>query len=334
MRRAGDVRLSVIVPVYNLEAWLPATLASLLEIGGSASGDGSRGLAVEIIAVDDGSTDGSLEVLRGYAARHPEIRVIAQANGGVSRARNAGIEAARGTYLAFVDGDDTVVPGFYRDAVREMDEGGWDLVQGNTLYVEDGGRVLMTLPGSGFIPGGRLETADFAEQMELFFGRSETLMFSSCAKVFRRSSIGEVRFPEGIRVAEDQGFMFEFLRKGAKVLILDRDAYSYFMRGSSATHDGYEEKGRDAIRVLEKCGAETESPRVRRQIEKRKTDVWVRMYNTAVLAGKDPGEVLQAIRRVDAGAIRGELTGKEYGKLMLLQKAPGIYNLLLKRVKG
>ena len=112
MRRAGDVRLSVIVPVYNLEAWLPATLASLLEIGGSASGDGSRGLAVEIIAVDDGSPDRSGRIAEEYAARYPGlIRVIHQENGGLGAARNAGLAAAEGEFLFFLDSDDSLSPG-------------------------------------------------------------------------------------------------------------------------------------------------------------------------------------------------------------------------------
>lgn len=316
--------LSVIVPVYNLAAFLPATLDSLLGIRFDKP--------FEIITVDDGSTDGSLDILREYEAKHPEIRVFALENGGVSRARNAGIDAARGETLAFVDGDDTVEPGFFAAAVSETEEGGFDLVQGNTRYLE-GEAVRMILPGSGYIPGGRLACGEEAELMELFFGRSETLMFSSCAKVFRRELVGETRFPEGIRVAEDQKFMFDLLRKKPKTLILDMDAYNYFMRDTSVTHSGYAEKGWDAIRVLDSCEEQTESPQIRRYIRKRKTDVWVRIYNTAVLTGKDPGRALQAIRAADVREIRGELTKKEWIKLLLLQRCSGIYNLLLKALK-
>ena len=118
-----QIALSIIVPVYNLEAFLPETLESLLKIDFEAP--------YEIIAVDDGSSDGSLAVLRAYEKESKAIRVITGPNGGVSRARNAGIEAARGKYLAFADGDDTVEPGFFAAAVREMEEGGYGLVQGN-----------------------------------------------------------------------------------------------------------------------------------------------------------------------------------------------------------
>ena len=314
------IRLSVIMPVYNLAEFLPAALDSLRGI------DFPEGY--EILAVDDGSTDRSPEILREAAEKDGRVRVIRQANGGVSRARNAGIEAARGDYLAFVDGDDTVNPDFFREAVREAETGGYGIVQGNTRYLE-GGKVQKRLPGSR-----RMESGDPEEIAEWFFGRSETLMFSSCAKVFRREAVGANRFPEGIRVAEDQEFVFGVLQGKPKVLILDMDAYDYMMRGSSVTHADYAEKGWDALEVLARCGERTESPKIRKYIEKRKTDVLVRIYNTAFLSGESPARALEELRGVDIRAIRDVLTKKEYGKLVLLQKLPAAYNALLKAVKG
>ena len=319
-----QIVLSIIVPVYNLEVFLPEALDSLLKIDFEAP--------YEIIVVDDGSSDGSLEILRAYEEQSKAIRVITGPNGGVSRARNAGIEAARGKYLAFVDGDDTVEPEFFAAAVREMEQDGLDLVQGNTRYLE-GKRVRMTLPGSDNIPGGRLVSRDCGELLELFFGRSETLMFSACAKVFRRETIGETRFPAGIRVAEDQKFMFEFLCKAPRAMILDMDAYNYVMRDSSVTHAGYVEKGWDAIRVLEDCEETGVPETIRRYIRKRKTDVLVRIYNTALLCGKDPEKALQEICKTDIREIREDLTGKEWIKLEMIRRCRGIYALLLKALK-
>ena len=315
----SEILLSVIVPVHNLEICVHSTLESLLRI----DPDGP----CEIIAVDDGSTDGSLAVLRKYEAKNPRIRVIAKKNSGVSETRNAGIEAAKGKYLAFCDGDDTVEPAFFRAAVDEMERNGFDLVQGNILFV-DAYTVEKILPGSP-----RRESADPEEILEWFFGREETLLFSACAKVFRREVIGNVRFTPGIRVAEDQLFMFGVLQNRPKVLILDADAYRYCARVSSVMHSGYAEKGWDALRVLEECGKAVESPVIRRHIEKRKTDVLVRIYNTAKAAGKDTGRVLEEIRKVDVPAIREDLTKKEYGKLVLLQNFRAVYDILLKAAK-
>ena len=314
-----QIALSVIVPVYNLEAFLPATLDSLLGI--------RLDEPFEIITVDDGSTDGSLDILREYEAKHPEIRVISLENGGVSRARNAGIDAARGTALAFADGDDTVEPGFFAAAVREMERDGYGLVQGNARYLEDG-QVRKVLPGRG-----RHASGDPEELMEWFFGRDEILLFSVWAKVYRRDLIGDTRFEPGVRVAEDLQFLFRLLRKEPKALTLDMDAYNYFVRESSVANTGYAEKGWDAVRVLEECREETESPRIRRHIEKRKTDVLVRIYNTALLGGTDPGKALREIRETDLRAIREDLTEKERIKLELLKRSKGLYNILLRVVK-
>ncbi len=314
-----QIALSVIVPVYNLEAFLPAALDSLLGI--------RLDEPFEIITVDDGSTDGSLDILRAYEAKHPEIRVITLENGGVSRARNAGIDAARGMALAFADGDDTVEPGFFAAAVREMERDGYGLVQGNARYLEDG-QVRKVLPGRG-----RHASGDPEELMEWFFGRDEILLFSVWAKVYRRELIGETRFEPGVRVAEDLQFLFRLLRKEPKALTLDTDAYNYFVRESSVANTGYAEKGWDAVRGLEECLEEAESPRIRRHIEKRKTDVLVRIYNTALLGGTDPGKALRAIRETDLRAIREDLTEKERIKLELLKRSRRLYNILLRVVK-
>ena len=93
--------VSIIVPVYNTEPYLVRCLDSLL----AQSCD-----LYEIICIDDGSTDGSLKILQKYAAKHKNIRLITQSNSGVSSARNAGIEAAKGKYVMFVDSDDFVEP--------------------------------------------------------------------------------------------------------------------------------------------------------------------------------------------------------------------------------
>ena len=318
---AEKVRLSMIVPVYNPEAYLPETLDSLLAI--------RLDEPFEIIAVDDGSQDNSLRILREYEEKDSRIHVIPGENGGVSQARNLGIDAARGDYLAFVDGDDTVIRDFFQVAAVEAERGGYGIIQGNIRFLEEG-KVQKILPGSEFIPGGRVETGDPEELAELFFGRSETLTFSACAKLFRRELVGNIRFPVGVRVAEDQKFVFDLLQKQPKVLILDMDAYNYIMRETSVMHTGYVEKGWDAIRILEGYEETVESPQILRYISKRKTDVWVRIYNTAKLTGKDPGKALQAIRKTDVKAIREALTKKEWFKLVLLQHCRPLYNILLK----
>ena len=112
-----DVKVSIIVPVYNVEKYLPRCVASLR----------AQTLAdIEIILVDDGSPDGCPQMCDRFAAEDARIRVVHKANGGLSSARNAGIDAAAGQYLGFVDSDDAVSPDMYEKMVAAIEKDGTD----------------------------------------------------------------------------------------------------------------------------------------------------------------------------------------------------------------
>lgn len=122
-------KLSLVVPVYNVAPFLAQCLDSLL---------GQTVRVDEIVVVDDGSTDGCAEILDGYAASHPQIRLIRQANGGLSVARNAGLEQARGEYVAFVDSDDFVAPEMYERLLAMAERDRLDMALANAWYHFDG----------------------------------------------------------------------------------------------------------------------------------------------------------------------------------------------------
>jgi len=104
--------VSVVIPVYNMEAFLPETLRSVLA---------STYPCMEVIVVDDGSTDGSQAIANGFAARDKRVKVVAQPNGGVCRARNTAIAQARGKYILPVDADNTIEPTFIAHAVAAIE---------------------------------------------------------------------------------------------------------------------------------------------------------------------------------------------------------------------
>jgi len=123
--------LSVVVPVYNVAPFLERCLASLA----AQSLDG-----VEIVFVDDGSTDECPAILARYAAQHPQMRVIRQENGGLSAARNTGLEHISGEYVAFVDSDDWVDPGYYRRLLELARAQNLEMAHGNAMYHFEGRR--------------------------------------------------------------------------------------------------------------------------------------------------------------------------------------------------
>ena len=112
-------KVSVIVPVYNVEQYLPQCLESIA---------GALYPNLEIICINDGSTDNSLAVLQQFAAKDPRFVIINQENAGVSAARNRGIQAATGRYLAFVDGDDYIQKDFIAKAVDALQREKADVV--------------------------------------------------------------------------------------------------------------------------------------------------------------------------------------------------------------
>ena len=127
--------VSVVLPVYNSTAYLPAMLDGLL---------GERGVPFEVILVDDGSTDGSGELVDSYAARDPRVVAAHQGNSGLCAARNAGLRLARGEYVTFCDDDDLVLAGFVSDNYRVARDADADCVRFGVEHrnIDDGGRAL------------------------------------------------------------------------------------------------------------------------------------------------------------------------------------------------
>jgi len=140
--------LSLVVPVYNVAPYLPRCLESLAALDPPAD---------EIIVVDDGSTDDCPRILTEWGPRLPQMRVIRQENGGLSAARNTGLDAARGQYLAFVDSDDFVAIDAYAKALRLAREQDLDMVLLNANYHFEGRQedyaIYADVPPTDVIPG-------------------------------------------------------------------------------------------------------------------------------------------------------------------------------------
>src|SRR5918999_4707877 len=115
-------RISVVVPIYNVEGFLRECLES---VAAQTVGD------LEVVMVDDGSTDGSAAIAREFAERDSRFRLLSQPNAGLSAARNTGIEAAEGEFLAFLDGDDVLPPNAYELLLGALEQTGSDFASGN-----------------------------------------------------------------------------------------------------------------------------------------------------------------------------------------------------------
>lgn len=179
-RVAGEPLVSVIVPVFNGERHLDDCIRTILA---------QRHPALDVIVVDDGSTDDSAEICDVWAERDPRVRVLHTVNGGLSRARNRGIEVARGEYVTFVDADDVVAPDHVADLVEVARESGVELVNTTLVQFDDGG------PAPQFHSGvcARVVSSDDA-LLEIV---RRGVGFESCGKLMTARVMSSIRFTPG-----------------------------------------------------------------------------------------------------------------------------------------
>ena len=221
--------ISVIVPVWNVEAHVAACLESLRA---QTLGD------FEAIVVDDGSTDESLARARAAAGEDARFRFLERPNGGLSAARNTGLAAARGDFIAFVDSDDTVEPEYLAALHDVLAESGADWVACAVRFVEPGGRAVVhsAIHGAPALPEDpsplRFDLACWTEVIRHYP--------SAWNKLYRRSLISETRFDEGTYY-EDHAFFWQLAARTDQLLWLPRPLYRQTQgRAGQITRDGSE----------------------------------------------------------------------------------------------
>ncbi len=212
-----EPKISVIVPCYNCEETIGATLASIL--AGAL-------LDIEVILVNDGSSDNTSELLRELSREDGRIVVIDKENGGVSSARNAALEVARGEYIGFVDSDDIIDPDMYKYLLSAMERGA-DIAQCGMRVLAERGEEYITSPKCEI----STEKGAAAEREWLSFFTG-----SSCTKLFARSVVGDTRFSCGYKIGEDMLFNLMCLEHSSCATILPEAKYTYIQRDTSATH--------------------------------------------------------------------------------------------------
>ena len=213
--------ISVIVPVYKVEQYLPACVGSILAQTFSD---------FELILVDDGSPDNCGAMCDAYAEQDPRVRVIHQENGGLSAARNSGIDIAQGEYITFVDSDDLITPQFLNCLYQ-------------TAKVQNAEIVT-----SWFIPFSNEKTLKTSvkladkpiiihcgeDAVRILYEGNDIVTVNACAKLISRNLIGELRFPLG-RLHEDQAFIPIVCYRAKKVVSYHTPLYFYRSRPDSIT---------------------------------------------------------------------------------------------------
>lgn len=214
------VFLSVLIPVYNVEKFLPRCLDSLLNQQLPAD--------VEVVCVDDGSTDRSGELCDAYAQRDSHVRVIHQDNKGLGGARNSGMKAAHGEYVAFIDSDDYVSDDWYSKIRVTLEREKCDILFFNYSRIESTiiKKCRAYKTKSGYINRDEL----------LFDIVSDVIMKSAMWQMsLKRELFCDIEFPENRMILEDYAVMPQILLKAESIYYLNESLYYYCIRESSLT---------------------------------------------------------------------------------------------------
>lgn len=212
--------ISVIVPVYNVEQYLPACVFSLMA---------QTWQNLEILLVDDGSTDGSGALCDDFAVMDSRVRVIHRENGGLSAARNTGIEAAQGSYLTFVDSDDLTDSRMIACLRQELEASQCAVCGcGFQKFADDAAFVAPPISNQRKVWPARDALA------ELNDGGSPmiTNLVVAWGKLYRRELFSDIRYPEG-KLHEDEAVIHHLLWKAEGICMVPDGLYGYRQRSDS-----------------------------------------------------------------------------------------------------
>ena len=217
--------ISVIIPVYNVEKFLEKCLYSILT---------NTFRDLEVICVNDGSHDSCLQILKRMQEEDDRIIIINQENQGVQMARNNGISAATGEYIAFIDSDDWVHPQYFQTLYNCMEKTGADIaICGCQKFGEDEEVAI-----------DHYERIQYRKLSSKQFSKSYFARHMCWGRIYRCQNIDEIRFVPGVRTGDDTLFNLSVISGLKKPNVYETDAklYYYLQRDNSIVHSSSYEK--------------------------------------------------------------------------------------------
>lgn len=215
--------ISVIVPVYNVEAFISRCVESILN---------QTYRNIEIILVDDGSPDGCPKICDDYAKKDGRIRVIHKKNGGLSDARNVGINAANGAYICFVDSDDYIQPTMVEHLALAVENTGAKLVIVNLKVVDEKENRIFSVEQSP-IQDGLFSAQELLPKLYQELGWYYVVAWN---KLYHRSLFEQIRFPVG-KIHEDEYVITQILWKAQNIACVNSEEYVYISQRKGSIMD-------------------------------------------------------------------------------------------------
>lgn len=239
-----EEKISVIVPIYNVENYIKRCVESILK---------QTYKNIELILVDDGSTDNSGTICDEFSKKDKRIQVVHKNNGGVSEARNAGLEKVSGEYIMFVDSDDWIDPFMMEKMYRTLKKYDTELVVCEPIYAYETHTNTPELSGESFL-------LDSKEALKLLV---EDRRFRSVLwnKLYARRLWQDIRFPKG-KHYEDVRTIYKIYDLCEKIAFLEQGLYYYFQRDESIVHSSQIDSYLELVDAVEerKKGLEIKYP--------------------------------------------------------------------------
>lgn len=217
-----NVLVSIIIPCYNAQNYLEECLDSIID---------QSFKNFEVIAINDGSSDKTLEILKKYSIKDERVKFFDQDNSGVSYTRNRGINLASGNYIMFVDADDYIGETYVMDLVNFMLKDNYDLITTGLTLCDEDGNILKRVQYSN-----KSQELYFSSIFETVVNK---LYFSYCSKtLYKRKFIldSNVLFNTKLKIGEDFLFFFSLLEKSSRIAFFPSADYFYRQNEESVTH--------------------------------------------------------------------------------------------------
>lgn len=317
-----ETAISVIVPVYRVEKYLPACIDSILN---------QTFTDFELILVDDGSPDRCPEICDETAKRDARVRVIHQANQGLSAARNAGIEAARGAWLSFVDSDDYIAPQFYEKLYQTAQRTDADCVMCSVQNVDESGKP---------IDSALMRVADEVKtgrEVLRKIGRDDvTPYLTAWNKLYRRKLFNTLRYPAG-RQNEDVFVFAELFCQVQRAACVAEPLYFYRKRIDSIMNSAVTLRNLDEMWAYVNCFEhlqQDDEESILKETEKRVFAKLTGVYYRVTEEDRHSNKMKQAKKAQWNIAMRlmkqGRLDLRSLARTLLFQALPGVYGLRMK----
>lgn len=260
--------ISIIIPIYNREKYIDKCIESILA---------QTYTDWELILVDDGSTDSSGEIAESYAKDNERISVIHVENGGMSWARNKGIEKTKGEYITFLDSDDELYPDSLKALLTALEGNDAEISIGSFVYGEKKDKI----PGN--VCRERLYDSKEAIEDVLF---QKKLLPSAWGKIYKRSLFDKIRFREGIYY-EDLDLFYKLFLEAKKIVYIDTPVYFYRDTPGSILHE-WKPKRLDVLEVTKRMEVflEKTEPSLVRAARDRRLSANFNMFCLATIHGE------------------------------------------------